>query len=212
MNKLGADKDIVYYMSLPYTIVLRPDEEGDFIARVQELPGCSAHGSDRNEALNNLQDVQQAWIEECLESGQDIPEPEPEDELPSGKWLQRVPRTLHKKLTDLAKSEEVSLNQLVTSVLSEAVAGRALRSYMLPNLKVDSAVSHAHANSPWEVPWAVSPGNWEINVIEGRAYPGNTGDLVQRLVTTRRLVDQSENAYKEITRHTRKADSELVRR
>jgi antitoxin HicB len=129
MNKLSADKDIVYYMSLPYTIVLRPDEEGDVVARVQELPGCSAHGSDRNEALKNLQDVQQAWIEECLESGQGIPEPEPEDELPSGKWLQRVPRTLHKKLTDLAKTEEVSLNQLVTSILSEAVAGRAFTGY-----------------------------------------------------------------------------------
>ena len=44
----------------------------------------------------------------------------PED-LPSGKWLQRVPRTLHLKLSALAKREGISLNQLVVSILAEAV-------------------------------------------------------------------------------------------
>jgi antitoxin HicB len=126
MNKIGVDRDMRYYLSLPYTIVLRRDEEGDFVARVQELPGCSAHGSDRNEALSNLQDIQRAWIEECLESGQPVPEPEPDEALPSGKWLQRVPRSLHKKLADLAKKDAVSLNTLVTSMLSAAVSERRL--------------------------------------------------------------------------------------
>jgi antitoxin HicB len=114
-------------MNLPYTTALRLDDEGDFIARIQELPGCSAHGKDRVEALANLQIVQRAWIEECLESNQPIPEPEPEEDLPSGKWVQRVPRTLHKKLSELAKREEVSLNQLVTSMLSSAVTARSIR-------------------------------------------------------------------------------------
>jgi antitoxin HicB len=121
-------KSAAYYMSLPYTTVLRLDEAGDFVAHVQELPRCSAHGKDRAEALDNLQIVQRAWIEECLESNQPIPEPEPEEDLPSGKWVQRVPRTLHKALSELAKKEEVSLNQLVTSMLLSAATARSIHS------------------------------------------------------------------------------------
>jgi len=46
------------------------------------------------------------------------------EELPSGKWLLRVPRTLHRDLIRLAERERVSLNQLVTALLSEAVGAR----------------------------------------------------------------------------------------
>ena len=129
MTKTEEIKDLVYYMSLPYTIILRPDDEGDFIARIEELPGCVAHGGDATESIERLREAQQLWIEDCLESNQSVPEPHAEDDLPSGKWVQRVPRTLHKRLTEFAKKESVSLNQLVTSMLSEAVAARSLRDH-----------------------------------------------------------------------------------
>src|SRR5262249_1091414 len=46
--------------------------------------------------------------------------------MPSGKWLQRAPRSLHKNLARLAKIEGVSFNQLVVSILSDyAGAARA---------------------------------------------------------------------------------------
>ena len=117
-------KDIHYYFSLPYTVVVRRDEEGDYVARIDELPGCSTHGENPQDALENLKEVQKAWIEDCLEQGDPIPEPDMEESLPSGKWLQRVPRSLHRELGRLAKREKVSLNQLVTSILSEAVGAR----------------------------------------------------------------------------------------
>jgi hypothetical protein len=66
----------------------------------------------------------EVWIGDCIESGDAVPKPAEEVELPSGKWLQRVPRSLHLKLIHLAKEESVSLNQLVTSALSEAVGGK----------------------------------------------------------------------------------------
>lgn len=50
--------------------------------------------------------------------------PASSEELPSGRWLQRVPRTLHRDLIRLAERERVSLNQLVASLLSEAVGAR----------------------------------------------------------------------------------------
>lgn len=50
-----------------------------------------------------------------------VPAPAEKTEMPSGKWVQRVPKSLHRKLTILAKAEGVSLNQLVTAVLAETV-------------------------------------------------------------------------------------------
>src|SRR5208282_5040094 len=110
-----------YFRTLPYAIILRKDEEGDWVARIAELPGCTAHGSTQAEALSNLDEVMELWLEDALISGTAIPEPRTAERLPSGKWLQRVPRSLHKKLVELAEREDVSLNQLVTSMLSEAI-------------------------------------------------------------------------------------------
>ena len=114
-------KNLDYYRSLPYGITLRKDDESDWVARVQELPGCTAHGGTQAEALERLEEVKTAWIEDAIEAGDAIPEPGVPEELPSGKWLQRVPRSLHKSLTDIAKREGVSLNQFVTMLLAEAV-------------------------------------------------------------------------------------------
>jgi hypothetical protein len=70
--------------------------------------------------------VKDAWLEDALAAGAGIPEPVSTEKLPSGKWLQRVPRSLHKGLTEMAEKEGVSLNQLVTSILAEAVGRRSL--------------------------------------------------------------------------------------
>lgn len=115
------------YLELPYTITLRRDEDGDWIARVQELKGCTADGATREEALADLDQAKREWLAAALEDGIPIPAPEEPDALPSGKWVQRVPRSLHKNLARLAKVEGVSLNQLVTTILVAHVGinGRA---------------------------------------------------------------------------------------
>src|SRR3990172_6216892 len=133
--------DLEDYLNLPYTVVLRRDEEGDYVARIDELSGLSTHGRTPQEALGNLEEAKRAWIEDCLERGDPIPAPQApkvpqvpqvkdlsEEPLPSGKWVQRVPRTLHRDLIRLAKREKVSLNQLVTSILAEAVGARRPKS------------------------------------------------------------------------------------
>ena len=123
MNK--PVKNVAHYMTLPYTTVLRRDEDNDVIARVEELAGCVAHGSDEAEAIENLRRMQRLWIEDCLENGHDVPMPAGESVLPSGKWVQRVPRSLHGRLVQMARKENVSLNQLVTSLLAQAAGGSA---------------------------------------------------------------------------------------
>lgn len=119
-------KDISYYLSLPYTTVLRRDEEGDIVARIEELQGCVSHGANETEALINLASLKELWLKDALENNEDIPEPQECEALPSGKWVQRVPKSLHLKLTKAARAEGVSLNQMVTSILSQQVTSRAL--------------------------------------------------------------------------------------
>jgi predicted RNase H-like HicB family nuclease len=125
MKTKNMNKRVEEFATLNYTIVMRYDDEGDVIASIKELDGCVAHGQDAVEALAALESMKRLWIESCLDEGKSVPVPAIEsDDLPSGKWLQRVPRTLHKKLTDLAHREGVSLNQYVVSVLAEAVGAQ----------------------------------------------------------------------------------------
>lgn len=115
-----TEHDVKYYMDLPYTVVIRKDDEGDYVARIEELVGCIAHGPTQEDALRLLAEVQTAWLEEAISAGQSIPEPSVEERLPSGKWVQRVPRTLHRRLTRMAEAEGVSLNHFVSTILAEA--------------------------------------------------------------------------------------------
>jgi antitoxin HicB len=126
--KTTDKRDLAYYMALPYTKTLRLDSDGDVVAKILELPGCSAHGENEQEALIHLEEAQCLWLEDCLDVGDPVPQPECDEPLPSGKWVQRVPRSLHSQLTKAASREGVSLNQFVTSVLAQSLsAGSAQR-------------------------------------------------------------------------------------
>lgn len=115
-------KTISEYLALPYTKTVRWDNESDlFVARVKEVPQCSGHGDTESEALLMLSDNFEVWLDACIEARRVIPVPEPVEELPSGKWLQRVPRSLHKRIVECAEREGVSLNTYVATTLATAV-------------------------------------------------------------------------------------------
>jgi predicted RNase H-like HicB family nuclease len=127
-TKRHSSPDLKKYMLLPYRVVIHPAEDAIYEASIAELPGCQAHGATVGEAVDRLREVQAMWIDECLSAGRTVPLPhEHDDRLPSGRWLQRVPRSLHLRLAQTAAKENVSLNQLVTSILSGAVAERGAR-------------------------------------------------------------------------------------
>ena len=59
-----------------YEIILYwRDEDQVFIAEVPELPGCMAHGKTQEEALKNVQEAIELWIDTAREFGDTIPEP-----------------------------------------------------------------------------------------------------------------------------------------
>jgi antitoxin HicB len=113
-------KDLEYYLDLPYTIELTRSAGGGWFVRVRELPGCMSQGETPQEAMDMIQDAMRGWIEISLEDGDPIPEPRTMDEY-SGKFVVRVPRSLHRDLVEAADREGVSLNQYVNVVLARAV-------------------------------------------------------------------------------------------
>lgn len=51
-------------------IVLEPSEEGGFTAIVPSLPGCISEGRDRQEALRNIQEAIDLYLEPVVDDAQ----------------------------------------------------------------------------------------------------------------------------------------------
>ncbi len=114
-----------------YTHVISPlsaEEGGGFLISFPDLPGCMSDGETIEEAIYNGRDVFLAWVSAQADMGREIPSPSyrvPETEPPmSGKFVQRMPKSLHDKLAVLAKQEGVSLNTLVLTFIAEGVGMR----------------------------------------------------------------------------------------
>lgn len=59
-----------------YEIVIYWDNDDKiFVAEVPELAGCAAHGKTRIEAVKNIGDAVELWLETAREFGDEIPEP-----------------------------------------------------------------------------------------------------------------------------------------
>lgn len=91
---------------------------------VPELLGCITQGETLEETLQMINDAKRAWLETAIGEGIEIPKPDtakPEEGF-SGKFVVRVPKTLHRDLARKAKEENVSLNQLTTYLLAAGVS------------------------------------------------------------------------------------------
>jgi len=108
------------YLALPYHIVIQHlnDESGSYyFATVKEFDGCMSHGKNYDEAFKNIQEAMEGWIETKLENGFSVPIPM-EDNQYSGKFVLRIPKSLHSRLAVEAEQEGVSLNQYALYRLS----------------------------------------------------------------------------------------------
>lgn len=110
----------------PYPMRVFWDEEDEsWVAEVSDLPGCVGAGDTAQEALETAQGFIKAWIEDALDGGETVPTPSARPQA-SGRFLARVPRSIHGRLQQMAEEEGVSLNQLVVAILSEGVAARQI--------------------------------------------------------------------------------------
>ncbi|MCM3747473.1 type II toxin-antitoxin system HicB family antitoxin [Paenibacillus pasadenensis] len=116
---MTKQKDVNYYLSLPYTFQVRLEpNDGDpyYYASVKELDGCHTTAPTWAEAYTDLESVFKDHIEIKLEYGDPIPEPQ--DDF-SGKILLRLPKSLHRELIAKAELENTSLNQYLLYKLSK---------------------------------------------------------------------------------------------
>jgi antitoxin HicB len=118
------NRTVEEYMGMPYTFEMWRAPEGGWVVRVKELTGCVSQGETAEEALAMIREAMEGWLEVALRRGFDIPEPRPEEEY-SGKFVVRMPRSLHRELVATADREGVSLNQYINVALAGAVGRRA---------------------------------------------------------------------------------------
>lgn len=107
-----------------YPIVIKsiPEElGGGWRAELPDLPGCVAQDDSLHGVLMLLEDAKRAWIEAALEEGRTVPEPSAPQWQYSGRVLVRMPRSLHRTLSEMAEQEGTSLNQLIVHLLSRSV-------------------------------------------------------------------------------------------
>lgn len=107
------NKKVKYYMNLPYNYIIQQihDESGSYYyAKVLELDGCQSTGETFEEAYSNVQEAMKGWLEVKIVGGYEIPLPKEEKDY-SGRFVIRIPKTLHYRLAIEAEKEGVSLNQ-----------------------------------------------------------------------------------------------------
>ena len=103
---------------------LSQEEGGGYLISFPDFSECISDGESIEEAIANGFDALSETIAALTEMG--LPVPEPGSGGYSGKFVQRVPKSLHARLARRAKQEGVSMNTMVIHLLSDALARREL--------------------------------------------------------------------------------------
>lgn len=54
---------------MEYTVVFQEEKEGGYSAWVPTLPGCASQGETFEEALNNIKEAIELYLEDCPQKG-----------------------------------------------------------------------------------------------------------------------------------------------
>jgi antitoxin HicB len=114
-------KPLEYYLSLKYPVSIEEAPEGGYFIQIKDLPGCYSQGETVEEVLENIEEARKLWLESMYEDGNEIPLAGAAEKQYSGKFNVRIPKSLHRKLNEMAEQEGVSLNHYLVSTLSRAV-------------------------------------------------------------------------------------------
>jgi antitoxin HicB len=101
------------------------DEDGGYIGTIPGIRGLSAFGETPDEALTELNVAAKAFFQSLKKAGKPMPIL---DKLTpfSGQLRLRMPKSLHSELSQAAKSEGVSLNTHIITLLSKRLVEEEL--------------------------------------------------------------------------------------
>jgi len=60
-------------LRMKYTVVVEREADGGFVVTVPVLPGCISQGDTREEALSNIREAIDVYIESLIASGDPVP-------------------------------------------------------------------------------------------------------------------------------------------
>ena len=109
-----------------YPFEIRPlsDEDGGgFLISFPDFSECISDGDAVDEAVANGLDALKETIAALESMGLPVPEPGSGGSY-SGRFVIRMPKSLHARLAQRARHEGVSMNTLIVSLLSEGLAKR----------------------------------------------------------------------------------------
>jgi len=129
MNEIAIKSIKPPYPFEAYAHIIEPlpvDEGGGFLITLPDLPGCMADGATEVEAIESGRDAFLCWVSAAADMGDPIPTPKfrtvaADTMEPSGKFVQRVPKSIHAQLTARARQEGVSLNSLVLAFIADGL-------------------------------------------------------------------------------------------
>lgn len=58
---------------MKYRVIIERDEDGIYVARVPDLPGCATEGKTKKELMVNVKEAIQAYLEALKKHGDPIP-------------------------------------------------------------------------------------------------------------------------------------------
>jgi antitoxin HicB len=102
-----------------FEIILEPNDEGGFYARIPDIPSIFTGGLTEIEALKNAKAAIKGYLD--ISEKDRLPVPQPK----SGKFNVRVPKDLHRELVRKAAEQGVSLNQLIVYLLGRSIGKAA---------------------------------------------------------------------------------------
>lgn len=114
-------KPLSHYLSLPYPFTAVAETEGGYFVTFPHLPGCMTQVERPEEIGPMAEEIRELWLETAYDHGADIPLPSEPAEY-SGKFVLRVPRSLHRTLAESAERDEVSLNRYLATLLARGDA------------------------------------------------------------------------------------------
>ena len=56
-----------------YTVVMQREPDGGYVVTVPVLPGCVSQGDTRAEALANIREAIELYVEDCVAAGDPVP-------------------------------------------------------------------------------------------------------------------------------------------
>lgn len=108
---------------LDHPFAIRPltkDKGGGYLIDFPDLPGCMSDGETPEQAIRNAADAARCWIATMRKARRPVPPPSARASF-SGNWQMRVPKSLHRRLAERARSEGVSLNTLAVTLMAGGV-------------------------------------------------------------------------------------------